>query len=117
LFVFSADNGFNPIWNESFDFEVPIPELAMIRFVVQDEDMFGDPNFIGQASYPVSSVVIKTIASTINQKLGRLRLCPLFQVQCMRQGFRSVPLQSNSSEELELASLLVHLTVKSARVS
>ena len=51
--ISTADNGFNPIWDESFDFEVLIPDLAMIRFVVQDEDMFGDPNFIGQASYAV----------------------------------------------------------------
>jgi len=53
------DNGFNPIWNESFDCEVLIPELAMIRFAVQDEDMFGDPNFIGQASYPVSGLLVR----------------------------------------------------------
>lgn len=26
----------------------------MLRFEVQDEDMFGEPNFIGQAVYPVS---------------------------------------------------------------
>jgi len=49
----TEDNGLNPIWSENFEFEVPSPDTSMIRFVVQDEDMFGDPNFIGQASYPV----------------------------------------------------------------
>lgn len=29
------------------------PYFAMLRFEVQDEDMFGEPNFIGQAVYPV----------------------------------------------------------------
>lgn len=48
-----ADNGFNPMWNECCEFEVVNPYFAFIRFVVQDEDMFGDSNFIGQATYPV----------------------------------------------------------------
>ncbi|XP_008472480.1 1-phosphatidylinositol 4,5-bisphosphate phosphodiesterase gamma-1-like [Diaphorina citri] len=47
-----ADNGFNPTWNESCEFTVHNPEMALLRFVCQDEDMFGDSNFIGQATYP-----------------------------------------------------------------
>ena len=42
------------MWNESCEFLVVNPYLALLRFVVQDEDMFGDSNFIGQATYPVS---------------------------------------------------------------
>jgi len=79
------DNGLSPYWNESFELEVVCPDLVMIRFVVQDEDMFGDPNFIGQASYPL---------------------------KCLRQGFRSIPLQNGYSEELELSSLLVHYSCR-----
>jgi phosphatidylinositol phospholipase C gamma-1 len=30
--------------------------MALIRFQVQDEDMFGDPNFLGQAVYPIPSI-------------------------------------------------------------
>lgn len=52
--IFSDDNGFNPFWNESCEFLVTNPYLAFIRFVVQDEDMFGDSNFMGQATYPVN---------------------------------------------------------------
>lgn len=51
----TADNGFNPMWNESSEFEIFNPYFALIRFLVQDEDMFGDSNFIGQATYPVST--------------------------------------------------------------
>ncbi|XP_023319124.1 1-phosphatidylinositol 4,5-bisphosphate phosphodiesterase gamma-1 isoform X2 [Trichogramma pretiosum] len=79
-----ADNGFNPMWTESCEFYVYNPYLAMIRFVVQDEDMFGDSDFIGQATYPV---------------------------RCMRTGYRSVSLRNNYSEYLELASLLVHVQI------
>ncbi|KAK1117063.1 hypothetical protein K0M31_016989 [Melipona bicolor] len=80
------DNGFNPMWNESCEFEVFNPHFAFIRFVVQDEDMFGDSNFIGQATYPV---------------------------RCLQPGYRSVPLKNNYSEDLELASLLVHVRITS----
>lgn len=82
-FTISADNGINPIWNDICEFELTNPELALIRFLVQDEDMFGDRNFIGQATFPV---------------------------KCLRSGYRSVPLTNAFSEELELASLLVHIS-------
>jgi len=49
----AADNGFNPVWNETCEFDIINPTMAMIRIVVQDEDMFGDPNFVGQATFPV----------------------------------------------------------------
>ncbi|XP_043670796.1 1-phosphatidylinositol 4,5-bisphosphate phosphodiesterase gamma-1 [Vespula pensylvanica] len=78
------DNGFNPMWNESCEFEIYNPYFALIRFVVQDEDMFGDSNFIGQATYPV---------------------------RCLRTGYRSVTLKNNYSEDLELAALLVHIRI------
>lgn len=48
------ENGHNPIWNETCEFLVKNPHFAMLRFEVQDEDMFGEPNFIAQAVYPVS---------------------------------------------------------------
>ncbi|CAB0003270.1 unnamed protein product [Nesidiocoris tenuis] len=48
-----SDNGLNPVWNETCEFEIINPYLALLRFSVQDEDMFGDSNFIGQATYPV----------------------------------------------------------------
>ena len=50
-----ADNGLCPVWNEDCKFTVSLPELACIRFIVQDEDMFGDPNTIGQACFPIGS--------------------------------------------------------------
>ncbi|KAJ8684283.1 hypothetical protein QAD02_020075, partial [Eretmocerus hayati] len=79
-----TDNGFNPVWSESCEFSITNPYLALLRFTVQDEDMFGDSNFMGQATYPV---------------------------RCLRTGYRSVPLKNNHSEDLELASLLIHLKI------
>lgn len=54
IHCYIADNGFNPVWNETSEFEIMNPAVAFIRFVVNDEDMFGDSNFIGQGTYPVS---------------------------------------------------------------
>lgn len=49
-----AQNALTPVWNEATDFDIVNPDLAMIRFCVQDEDVFGDPNFLGHATIPVS---------------------------------------------------------------
>lgn len=80
-----SDNGFNPVWMQCCEFEVANPHFALLRFVVQDEDMFAEPNFIGQATYPLL---------------------------CLRTGYRSVPLKNGFSEDMKLASLLVHISIK-----
>ena len=48
----SGDNGLNPVWNESFSFEINNIDLAFLRFVVNDEDVFSDEKFLAQATYP-----------------------------------------------------------------
>lgn len=80
-----SDNGLNPVWNEVCEILVKVPSLALLRFEVQDEDIFGEPNFLGQAVFPVN---------------------------CIRSGYRSVPLRNKYSEELELATLLVHISIE-----
>ncbi|KAK2162254.1 hypothetical protein LSH36_101g04011 [Paralvinella palmiformis] len=80
-----VDNGFNPLWFEQCEFDVINPEVALIRFVVQDEDMFSEANFLGQATYPV---------------------------RCLRPGFRSIQLKNGFGEDLELATLLVLIDLK-----
>lgn len=47
------DSGLNPVWNEVFHFDIDCPDLALLRIVVQVEDMFDDHSFLGQACYPV----------------------------------------------------------------
>ncbi|XP_030645805.1 1-phosphatidylinositol 4,5-bisphosphate phosphodiesterase gamma-2-like [Chanos chanos] len=86
------DNGLNPVWlgphrlpAEAVTFTVYEPELTFLRFVVFEEDMFSDPNFLAQATFPVRGI---------------------------RSGYRSVPLKNGYSERLELASLLVYVDVQ-----
>ncbi|XP_074695413.1 1-phosphatidylinositol 4,5-bisphosphate phosphodiesterase gamma-2 isoform X2 [Strix aluco] len=78
------DNGLNPVWApcpEQVKFEIYDPNLAFLRFVVYEEDMFSDPNFLAHATFPIKGI---------------------------KSGFRSVPLKNGYSEDIELASLLVH---------
>ncbi|XP_071092078.1 1-phosphatidylinositol 4,5-bisphosphate phosphodiesterase gamma-1-like isoform X1 [Haliotis cracherodii] len=83
-----VDNGLNPVWNEGCMFDIYCPEMAIIRFAVMDEDIFGDPNFLGQATFPVPGI---------------------------RSGYRSIPLKNGYSEELELASLMVSIDMRNPK--
>ena len=84
-----GDNGLNPVWDETFQLKILNPDFALLRLSVYDEDMFGDPNFLGQSTLPVRLV---------------------------QAGYRSVQLRNGHSEELELSSLLVHTTLSQVRV-
>ncbi|MBN3312575.1 PLCD1 phosphodiesterase, partial [Atractosteus spatula] len=50
------NNGLNPMWNESFSFKVCVPELALLRFVVEDHDVASHNDFIGQYTLPFTSL-------------------------------------------------------------
>lgn len=53
LFFLTDDNGFNPIFMDSFDFNIHNPELSFMRFIVYDQDMFGEPNLLALSTIPV----------------------------------------------------------------
>ncbi|KAG7472419.1 hypothetical protein MATL_G00108630 [Megalops atlanticus] len=85
-----ADNGLNPTWpRKQFRFTVCNSEFAFLRFVVYEIDMFNDQNFLAQATFPVAG---------------------------LKTGYRSVPLKNSYNEDLELASLLVHMDIFSGRL-
>jgi phosphatidylinositol phospholipase C gamma-1 len=87
----SQDHGFHPVWarEEPFVFDLANPDIALIRFAVQDEDVFGEPYLTGQATYPV---------------------------KCLRSGYRCIPLKNGYSELLELSSLLVNVEISNPRL-
>ncbi|XP_058535204.1 1-phosphatidylinositol 4,5-bisphosphate phosphodiesterase gamma-1 isoform X1 [Ochotona princeps] len=86
---FVVDNGLNPMWPpKSFHFQISNPEFAFLRFVVYEEDMFSDQNFLAQATFPVKG---------------------------LKTGYRAVPLKNNYSEDLELASLLIKIDIFPAK--
>lgn len=38
---------------KQFVFDIHNPTFSFLRFTVYEEDMFSDPNFLAQATYPV----------------------------------------------------------------
>ncbi|XP_012729702.2 inactive phospholipase C-like protein 2 [Fundulus heteroclitus] len=82
-----TQNGDNPIFDESFEFQINLPELAMVRFVVLDDDYIGD-EFIGQYTIPL---------------------------ECLQPGYRHVPLQSLTGEDLPHSQLFVHVALTNRR--
>ncbi|NXD19141.1 PLCZ1 phosphodiesterase, partial [Spelaeornis formosus] len=49
-------NALSPRWNETFSFSIQVPELAMIRFSVEDELSLSTNEFLGQYTLPVMSL-------------------------------------------------------------
>ncbi|XP_071792380.1 1-phosphatidylinositol 4,5-bisphosphate phosphodiesterase delta-4-like isoform X1 [Asterias amurensis] len=74
------NNGFNPEWNHIMEFEIKSPELAMLRFVVNDRDRLKD-DFIAHYVIPIAS---------------------------MQLGYHHVPLFNMEGDDLEPATLFVH---------
>ncbi|XP_055132965.1 1-phosphatidylinositol 4,5-bisphosphate phosphodiesterase zeta-1 isoform X2 [Symphalangus syndactylus] len=75
-------NAFSPRWNETFTFIIHVPELALIRFVVESQGSIAGNEFLGQYTLPLL---------------------------CMNKGYRRVPLFSRMGESLEPASLFVYV--------
>ncbi|XP_048191002.1 1-phosphatidylinositol 4,5-bisphosphate phosphodiesterase zeta-1 [Perognathus longimembris pacificus] len=75
-------NAFSPKWNETFTFIIQVPELALIRFVVENPGLIAGSEFLGQYTLPVL---------------------------CMNKGYRRIPLFSRTGESLEPSSLFVYV--------
>ncbi|XP_060920121.1 1-phosphatidylinositol 4,5-bisphosphate phosphodiesterase delta-1a isoform X1 [Labrus mixtus] len=82
------NNGFNPMWNEKFHFDIHVPELAMVRFVVEDYDSTSQNDLIGQYCLPLTSV---------------------------QNGYRHVPLLTKRGDIISSAGLFVHLMLIDAQ--
>ncbi|XP_038156449.1 1-phosphatidylinositol 4,5-bisphosphate phosphodiesterase delta-1b isoform X1 [Cyprinodon tularosa] len=82
------NNGFNPAWNELFQFEVYVPELALVRFLIEDHDSTSGNEFIGQYTIPFNS---------------------------LQMGYRHVPLLNKNGDLLPSAGLFVFVMVVDAQ--
>ncbi|XP_056091551.1 1-phosphatidylinositol 4,5-bisphosphate phosphodiesterase delta-1b isoform X1 [Rhinichthys klamathensis goyatoka] len=81
------NNGFNPMWNENFQFDVCVPDLALVRFLIEDYDTATDNEFIGQYTLPFNS---------------------------LKNGYHHVPLLTMNGDLLSSAGLFVHIMVVDA---
>ncbi|KAK1798417.1 hypothetical protein P4O66_007867 [Electrophorus voltai] len=78
------NNGFNPRWDCTLSFQVQVPELALVRFMVEDHDHTSKNDFVGQFTIPFTS---------------------------LRTGYRHVHLLNADGSSLSPASLFVHVKV------
>ncbi|RXN08700.1 1-phosphatidylinositol 4,5-bisphosphate phosphodiesterase delta-1-like isoform X1 [Labeo rohita] len=81
------NNGFNPMWNENFKFDVRVPDLALVRFLIEDYDSSSSNEFIGQYTLPFNS---------------------------LKNGYHHVPLLTQNGDHLSFAGLFVHIMVVDA---
>ncbi|XP_023602064.1 1-phosphatidylinositol 4,5-bisphosphate phosphodiesterase delta-3 isoform X2 [Myotis lucifugus] len=50
------NNGFNPHWGQTLQFQLRAPELVLVRFVVEDYDTTSPNDFVGQFTLPLNSL-------------------------------------------------------------
>ncbi|XP_056287426.1 1-phosphatidylinositol 4,5-bisphosphate phosphodiesterase delta-4 isoform X2 [Pseudoliparis swirei] len=78
------NNGFNPVWYDTLRFTLQRPDLAMVRFVVEDHDKTTRNDFLGQFTLPL---------------------------HCMQQGYRHIHLLSRDGTRIPPSSLFVHIRI------
>lgn len=77
--VFSAcapPTGFNPRWDCTLSFQLQVPELALVRFVVEDHDHTAKNDFVGQFTLPFTSL-------RTGEKLSASRRCQIHTAMCV----------------------------------
>ncbi|KAM4606385.1 1-phosphatidylinositol 4,5-bisphosphate phosphodiesterase delta-1a isoform 2-T2 [Polymixia lowei] len=82
------NNGFNPMWNENFQFDIHVPDLVMVRFIVEDYDSTSHNDLIGQYCLPLTSI---------------------------QNGYRHVPLLTKRGDVICSAGLFLHLMLLDAQ--
>lgn len=79
------NNGFNPCWRQTLQFQLRAPELVLVRFVVEDYDTTSPNDFVGQFTLPLNS---------------------------LKQGYRHIHLLSKDGASLSPATLFVHIRIQ-----
>uniref|UniRef100_A0A671SIQ0 Phosphoinositide phospholipase C n=1 Tax=Sinocyclocheilus anshuiensis TaxID=1608454 RepID=A0A671SIQ0_9TELE len=89
------NNGFNPVWNTKFQFTIHVPELALVRFVVEDYDAASSNDLVGLYTLPFTSMQNGELVK-ISEKL----LCSYYEFahhkSCLlSSGYRHITEQDN----------------------
>ncbi|CAI0443665.1 unnamed protein product, partial [Linum tenue] len=77
----TIEDNWIPVWNEEFEFQLTVPELALLRLEVHEYDMSEKDDFGGQTVLPVSEI---------------------------QSGIRAVPLHDREGKKYNNVKLLVH---------
>jgi len=53
---FIENNGFNPVWNETFQFDIYFPQMCLVRFDVYDYDVFSRDDRLAYFCLPMTTM-------------------------------------------------------------
>ena len=79
------NNGFNPVWNQTFNFVSKVPSLAFLDFKVKDHCKSGSDEDIAMFCAPLNLI---------------------------QEGYRRVPLKDYTGKLLTPAALMVHIQIE-----
>ncbi|XP_015419106.1 PREDICTED: 1-phosphatidylinositol 4,5-bisphosphate phosphodiesterase delta-4 isoform X3 [Myotis davidii] len=102
------NNGFNPYWGQTLCFQLLVPELAMLRFLVKDYNWTSRNDFIGQYTLPWTCMqqgerVLPPLAKPLTLAAFLMLSSYAFP------GYRHIHLLSKDGTSLHPASLFVHI--------
>lgn len=78
----APSTGFNPRWDCTLSFQLQVPELALVRFVVEDHDHTAKNDFVGQFTVPFTSLRTGAHKDPLNI-LWNSRHCGVSFVMCV----------------------------------
>lgn len=108
----APSTGFNPRWDCTVSFQLQVPELTLVRFVVEDHDHTSKNDFVGQFTLPFTSLrtgahqystCYKTVITAASFVWG---LCFV-----LFSGYRHVHLLKADGSSLSPATLFIHVKV------
>lgn len=97
------------MWNTKFQFTIFVPELALVRFVVEDYDAASHNDLVGLYTLPFTSMQNGELVK-ISEKL----LCSYYEFAqhksyLLSSGYRHVPLLTKRGNLIPSAGLFVHI--------
>lgn len=105
--------GFNPVWHDTLQFTIHVPELALVRFVVEDYDKTSKNDFVGQFTLPF--ICIQPGTSPFHQMHQKCILrgadVETKHVFCFLIGYRHIHLLSKDGTSIPPSSLFVHVRI------
>lgn len=102
-----SPTGFNPRWDCTFNFTVHVPDLALVRFKVEDHDYASNNDFLGQYTLPFTS--LRTGVCPRWMKRGCRSGIQLLSCVFTFSGYRHVRLMKMDGSSLSPSSLFIYV--------
>uniref|UniRef100_A0A672UHM2 Phosphoinositide phospholipase C n=1 Tax=Strigops habroptila TaxID=2489341 RepID=A0A672UHM2_STRHB len=117
------NNGFNPRWDETLQFQLHVPELALVRFVVEDYDKTSRNDFVGQFTLAFANIkpgewllpggggAQGSPATVSVAQLGAGEAAVSQSLAVPNAGYRHIHLLSKDGTSIPPSSLFVHIRI------